>query len=80
MWIKLWQGGALKKHVEGSHEIEYEVYKLCFYGIAKTILADAWDDKVSTSSGKKVITHVFVRRYLGDPGIRGATRSARIQK
>ena len=74
------RGGALKKHVEGTHKIEYEIYKLCFYGSAKTILADAWDDKVSTSSGKKVVTHIFVRRFIGNPGSRGATRTARVQK
>ena len=74
------KGGALRKHVEGAHDVTYHAYKKCFYGEAKTIMADGWDDSVSTSAGKTVITHVLVRRFVGTPGPRGATRSARIQK
>ena len=69
------KGGALKKHVEVVHDVEYENYKKCFYDEAKTIIADAWDDSVSTAKGKTVITHVLVRRFVGSPGPRGATRS-----
>jgi len=72
------KGGALKKHIEDGHKVKYESYKTCFYGKAKTILADSWDDKVRTKSGSTVITHIFVRRFIGDPGHRGATRAARI--
>ena len=74
------KGGALKRHVEGAHEVDYEGYKICFYGDAKTILADSWDDSVKTKNGDTVITHVLVRRFIGDPGIRGATRTARRAK
>lgn len=74
------KGGPLKKHVEGAHAVNYDAYKKCFYGDAKTIIADGWDDSVSTSSGKTVITHVLVRRFVGDPGARGATRTVRSQK
>ena len=75
------KGGALKKHVEGAHGVDYDVYKNCFYGKeVKTIIADGWDDSVSTSAGKTVVTHVLVRRFVGDPGPRGATRSVRPQK
>ena len=45
------KGGALKKHLEEVHDMEYDDYKKCFYGKAKTILANSWDDSVSTSSG-----------------------------
>ena len=69
------KGGALKKHIEGAHSVEYDVYKTCFYGKVKTVIAEAWDDSVSTRSGKTVITHILVRRFVGDPGRRGATRS-----
>lgn len=69
------KGGALKKHIEGAHEVPYEIYKKCFYSEVKTILADAWDDNVSTSKGDTVITHVLVRRLIGEPGARGATRT-----
>ena len=69
------KGGPLKKHIEGAHQVSYDDYKKCFYGEAKTILANAWDDTVSTSNNKTVITHVLVRRFIGDPGPRGATRS-----
>ena len=72
------KGGALKKHVEGSHGVGYEQYKRCFYGDVRTIIADGWDDSVSTPGGDTVITHVLVRRFIGDPGPRGATRSARL--
>ncbi|MCH7547087.1 MAG: hypothetical protein IID30_11875 [Planctomycetes bacterium] len=71
------KGGALKKHVEGTHDVDYDAYKICFYGEAKTVIADAWDDSVATTKGKTVVTHVLVRRFIGDPGPRGATRSAR---
>ncbi len=74
------KGGALKMHIEGAHGISYEDYKKCFYDEVKTIIADAWDDTVSTSGGKTVIMHVLVRRFLGSPGPRGATRSARIRE
>lgn len=72
------KGGALKKHVEGAHDVIYDAYKKCFYGDMITLIADAWDDSVSTSDGKPVVTHVLVRRFIGDPGPRGATRSARV--
>jgi hypothetical protein len=70
------KGGALKRHVEGAHSVPYEHYRTCFYdGAVRTVIADAWDDSVSTSAGKTVVTHVMVRRFVGDPGPRGATRS-----
>lgn len=71
------KGGALKKHIEGAHGVEYDAYKKCFYGEPKTIIADAWDDNVSTSKGDTVITHVLVRRFIGSPGPRGATANAK---
>lgn len=71
------KGGALKKHVEGAHQVDYDQYKRCFYGNVKTLITDGWDDSVSTTNGQTVITHVLVRRFVGDPGPRGATRSAR---
>ena len=71
------KGGALKKHVEDSHQVQYKAYKKCFYGTVKTIITDAWDDSVLTSNKNTVVTHVLVRRFIGDPGPRGATRSAR---
>jgi len=75
------KGGALKKHVEGAHSpVTYEAYKICFYGEPKTILADAWDDSVSTKSGDTVVTHVLARRFIQEPGPRGATRAVRKQK
>jgi len=74
------KGGALKRHIEGAHDVDYNDYKKCFYGEPETIIADAWDDSVSTKSGKTVICHVLVRRFVGDPGPRGATRSAKRPK
>lgn len=74
------KGGALKKHVEGAHDVDYENYKTCFYGDVKTILADSWDDSVKTKNGETVVTHILVRRFIGDPGIRGVTRAARRAK
>ena len=70
------KGGALKRHVEAAHRpVTYKAYKLCFYKEAKNILADAWDDSVSTKNGDTVVTHVFARRFVQEPGDRGATRS-----
>ena len=75
------KGGALKTHVEGTHGVKYKAYKICFYGPdMKTLIADSWDDSVQTKSGKTVVTHVLVRRFIGSPGPRGATRSANVNK
>lgn len=75
------KGGALKTHIEGAHlPVTYEAYKICFYGRAKTTLADAWDDSVSTKNGDTVVTHVLARRFVQEPGPRGATRAVRKQK
>ena len=65
------KGGALKKHVEGAHDVDYDDYKKCFCGCVATLIADTWDDSVSTRNGRTVITHVLVRRFVGDPGPRG---------
>lgn len=71
------KGGGLATHLESKHGVAYDAYQRCFYDTPKTIIADAWDDSVKTSDGKTVITHVLVRRFVGDPGPRGASRSAR---
>jgi hypothetical protein len=71
------KGGALKKHIEGAHSVAYDTYKTCFYSGANNVLANAWDDSVSTAGGKTVITHVLVRRFIGTPGPRGTPRAAR---
>jgi hypothetical protein len=73
------RGGPLKKHLAGAHQIDYDIYKDAFYGKAKTIISDSWDDSVSTHNGRTVITHVLVRRFVGDPGPRGVTRSAKVR-
>ena len=69
------KGGALKKHIEGAHDVDYESYKKCFYGTVKTVIADVWDDSVNTSKGDTVMTHVLVRRFIGDPGPRGVSKA-----
>ncbi len=74
------KGGALAKHVQAAHKVKYSTYKRCFYDSAKTVIANAWDDSVSTKSGDTVITHVLVRRFIGDPGPRGVPRAARPQQ
>ena len=71
------KGGALKKHVEGGHNVSYENDNTCFYGkTVKTIIADSWDDSFKTQNKDTVLVHVLVRRFVGDPGSRGATRTA----
>ena len=70
------KGGPLRKHVESAHDVTYAAYKTCFYSM-QTKIADAWDDSVSTKDGRTVMIHVLVRRFVGDPGPRGVTRSAR---
>jgi hypothetical protein len=75
--INCGKGGALAKHVKGAHGVDYEDYKRCFYGGPATVLNDGWDDTVKTASGQTVVTHILVRRFIGDPGPRGATRAAR---
>ena len=75
--INCGKGGALKKHLEGAHEVDYDQYKACFYGEMETTLADTWDDSAKTTDGETVITHVLVRRFVGDPGRRGVARTVR---
>ncbi|MBI5804528.1 hypothetical protein HZA73_00625 [candidate division TA06 bacterium] len=74
------KGGALKTHIEGAHNVAYGDYNKCFYSKAKNILANSWDDTVLTSSGDTVITHVLVRRFVGDPGPRGVPRAANVKR
>lgn len=75
------KGGALKKHIETIHPpVTYDAYQICFYGKVKNVLADAWDDSVSTKNGDTVVTHIIARRFIQEPGPRGATRSARKQR
>jgi hypothetical protein len=68
------KGAALSTHIKGAHGVDYGDYKKCFEGEVATVIADTWDDNVATSGGKTVMTHVLVRRFVGDPGPRGATR------
>jgi len=68
------KGGALRTHIEGAHKVSYDAYKTCFYGDVKTQIADTWDDSVKTHGGQTVITHVLVRRFIGNPGERGVRR------
>ncbi len=74
------KGGALKTHIEGAHGVDYDDYRKCFYGHAKALFADGWDESVKTQSGKTVLVHTLVRRFVGSAGPRGATRSARVKK
>jgi hypothetical protein len=74
------RGGPLKRHVEGGHGVGYDQYRKCFYPKNTRILTDSWDDQVKTKGGNTVLIHVLVRRTVGDPGPRGATRSARVHK
>jgi hypothetical protein len=59
--------------------VTYESYKLCFYGESNNTLADTWNDDVSSHGGTPVLIHTLVRRFVQDPGPRGATRAVRHQ-
>lgn len=74
------KGGALWSHVEKTHAIKYDKYVYCFEGEARTVIADSWDDSVKTASGKTVVTHVLVRRFVRHPGSRGVPRAANKRK
>lgn len=71
------KGGALKKHIESVHEINYEDYKKCFYGDMKTLITDIWDDTTVTTQKKSVKIHVLVRRFIGEPTARGVRKAAK---
>ncbi len=71
------RGGALKAHLAGAHQVDYDTYRKCFYSEPKNIIADSWDDSVSTSRGNTVITLVLVRRFVGNTGKRGARQTAK---
>lgn len=68
------KGGGLRSHVQSAHDVDYDAYKRCFEGRVTTMIADTWDDSVKTKDGKTVVTHVLVRRFINEPGPRGATR------
>lgn len=74
------KGAALSTHLKGAHKVDYAAYKACFYPQESVIIADSWDDSVKSESGETVITHVLVRRFVGDPGHRGVPRAARVAK
>lgn len=78
--INCGKGGALSKHLKAAHKVNYDAYKACFYPEASAIIADAWDDSVKSELGDTVVTHVLVRRFVGDPGKRGVPRAARVPK
>ena len=72
------RGGPLNAHLK-SHGIAYADYMKCFYPSGrgrKRVIADAWNDSHVTRDGK-VMIHVLVRRFVGDPGPRGVARSGR---
>jgi hypothetical protein len=71
------ESGTPKKHFKEIHRGGYIDYQKCFHGAAKTILADGWDDSVSTFSGKTEVTHVPVRWFFGDPGPSRAARTVK---
>jgi hypothetical protein len=70
------RGGPLKVHLKGAHNISYEDYKKCFKGGSK-IITDSWDISGKTRSGKDVIIHVLVRKFVGDAGERGVRKTAK---
>ncbi len=60
---------ALKKHVETSHGVPLAHYLICFYGSAKTLIADWWEDSPRAPTDKdRLVTHVFVRRFSSSGG------------
>ena len=67
------KGGALKKHLEEIHKIDYDQYRKCFYnGRKENLIADTWSSPATTKGNKKdVLIHVFVRRFIGKLGLRG---------
>ena len=73
------KGGALSRHVQGTHEVDYATYKKCFHPKGAEIIADSWDSVVD-ENGKAVVTHVLVQKFVGDPGARGVPRAARVPK
>lgn len=74
------RGGPLSTHLKGAHNVDYDIYSKCFYSKCKTLIADSWDASVRTSNGQTVITHVLVRRFVGNPGCRGVPESARTKR
>lgn len=70
------KGGGLSRHVLSAHGLQYDDYKKAFYS-QDTLITDHWDDSVSTKSGKTVILHVLVRRFVGDAGKRGVRGTGR---
>lgn len=74
------KGGALSRHVLGAHGVSYAAYKACFYPSDSLTIADSWDHSAVAKNGSPIVTHVLVRRLLGDPGKRGVPRAARVVK
>jgi hypothetical protein len=68
------KGGALKKHIEGAHDIKYDDYKKCFHGENRTIVFNDWNVVSHTSSNQPIMTHILVSRIIGNPGPRGVAK------
>jgi hypothetical protein len=69
------KGGSLKAHIELKHHpVTYGTYKVCFQSYKK-LLADAWDDSLSTGvqpngTKHKVVIHTLTRMFLQAPDAR----------
>jgi hypothetical protein len=71
------KGGARAKHVETIHDIDYDTYDWLFYDSAKKIIFNGWDASGKTKAGETAMTHMLIRRIIGNPGPRGVPRAAR---
>lgn len=71
------RGGALKTHIEGAHDIDYNDYKRCYKEGNIKILTDAWCESGRTSTGRPIFIHVLVRKFYNEPGERGVRISSK---
>lgn len=67
------KGGALSKHLQSVHYIDYKAYKTCFQG-SGTVLLDKWTKTEGRIKKIPVLIHVLVRRVVNNPGERGVAR------
>jgi hypothetical protein len=57
-------GRGIEKHVSQGHGVDYETYKKCFESSGEVVFDELKDTgKLMTTSKKRVVIHVLVRRF-----------------
>ena len=56
-------GRGIERHVTNAHQMDYDSYRKCFESSGQ-IVFDELRESGQTRSGKRVILHVLIRKFL----------------